>query len=294
MEHILAGVLQTWSFTLVENPDGQVTIGKVVIAIILAIFGYIFSKKSSHKFAQAIAGQFKLPLSTKATIKTIFFYLTYTIVLFFVLKLLEVPLTIFTVLGGAVAIGVGFGSQNIIRNFLSGITVLVEQPIRVGDFVEVEGIHGEVESIGFRSTRVRTGENTHIVIPNSSFLEQKVLNWTLSDDIIRGQVKVGVAYGSDLDQVKEVLSNLEDKAEFILKNPAPYCLFCDFGDSSLDFEYFFFCRANSRTRLRKKQSDVRFLIDQEFRKHNITIAFPQLDLHIQNQKEEGEAQDLSL
>ena len=137
-------------------------------------------------------------------VQTIAFYLLVTICGFLTLDMLSIPLTVFTFLGGAAAIAVGFGSQNILNNFISGLIILGEQPIRIGDLVEIDGLHANIEHIGPRSTRVRTGSNLEIIVPNSRFLENNVTNWTLSNNEIRVCVSVGVSYGSPVDQVLKV------------------------------------------------------------------------------------------
>lgn len=280
MNGILKELNSAWNFSIIQGQAGNLTVGKIVLALILVVVGHFLARKLSQKLIDMLGKRFRLPISTLATIKTVAYYILYLIILFFVFRILDVPLTIFTVLGSAVAIGVGFGSQNIVKNFLSGITVLIEQPIKVGDFLEVDGLYGVVENVGFRSTRMKTAENTHVIIPNSSFLENKVLNWTLSDDVIRGKVGVGVAYGSDLTKVSSVLSELHKDIDTILDYPKPFHLFVEFGSSSLDFEYYFYARASSRTQLRLYESQVRFIIDRRFREEQITIAFPQLDMHL--------------
>lgn len=282
MNGILTEIKNAWNYAIIQNQGGDLTVGKIITALVLVIAGHSISRRLSQKLIDVLGARFRFPISTLATIKTVAYYVLYLIILVFVFRILEVPLTIFTVLGSAAAIGVGFGSQNIVKNFLSGITVLIEQPIKVGDFLEVDGLYGVVENVGFRSTRMKTAENTHVIIPNSSFLENKVLNWTLSDDVIRGRVKVGVAYGSDLEKVSKVFSELHQGIDNIINHPKPFHLFVDFGSSSLDFEYFFYARASSRTQLRQHESQVRFLIDKRFREENLVIAFPQLDIHIQN------------
>lgn len=287
MNGLINEVLGAWNYVLIEAKGGNLTIGKVILAIALAFLGHFFARRLSQKLCNFLSKHYRFPISTLATIKTVTYYMLYLVIIFFVFRILEVPLTVFTVLGSAVAIGVGFGSQNIVKNFLSGITVLIEQPIKVGDFLEVDGLYGVVENVGFRSTRMKTAENTHVIIPNSSFLENKVLNWTLSDDIIRGQVVVGVAYGSDLEKVKAVLSELHNDLDTILDHPKPYFHFANFGSSSLDFEYYFYAKVSSRTQLRGRESEVRFLIDKRFREEQITIAFPQLDLHLDKSIEQA-------
>lgn len=280
MDHVFAGILSTWNFSLIQGSEVEVTVGKVILILLFLFLGHKVSKKFSSRVSLLISKRFGLPLSTESTIKTLSYYFTLVIILLFILQLLEIPLTIFTVLGGAVAIGVGFGSQNIVKNFLSGMTVLLEQPIRVGDFIELDQVSGIVEEIGFRATRLKTGENTHIIIPNSTFLDEKVLNWTLSDDIIRGKVSVGVAYGSDLNLVSDIFSKLDKENPKILSNPKPFFYFSNFGDSALEFDYFFFTKAISRRQVRIVESELRFLIDKKFREANIIIAFPQLDVHL--------------
>jgi len=287
MKGILNELSSVWNFVLVEGKEGNLTSGKVILAVFLAFVGHFLARRLSQNLRNFLARHYRFPISTLATIRTVTYYMLYLIIIVCVFRILEVPLTVFTVLGSAVAIGVGFGSQNIVKNFLSGITVLIEQPIKVGDFLEVDGLYGVVENVGFRSTRMKTAENTHVIIPNSSFLENKVLNWTLSDDIIRGKVTVGVAYGSNLDNVKLVLSTLHDEIDSILDYPRPYFFFADFGSSSLDFEYLFFTKVATRTQLRTQESEVRFLIDKRFREEEITIAFPQLDLHLDSRVEQS-------
>ena len=124
------------------------------------------------------------------------FYFLLTVAFLTALRMVQIPLTAFAFVGGALAIGVGFGSQNIVNNFISGIILLVERPIKRSDLVDVGGIFGNVEQIGLRSTRIRTGDNVHIIVPNASFLESNVVNWTHSDPKVRVSVSVGVAYGS--------------------------------------------------------------------------------------------------
>jgi potassium efflux system protein len=203
------------------------------------------------------------------------------IALFFVsLDVVNVPLTFFAFFGGAAAIGLGFGSQNLLNNFISGLILLVERPIRVGDLVNVDGIDANVEHIGARSTRVRTGSNLEILVPNSKFLENNVTNWTLSDTRIRTSVNVGVAYGSPVNDVIERLKQVIRVQDKVMLTPEPIVLFQDFGDSSLAFEVHFWVQMKRIMDGAKVRSNVRAAIDEDFRKAGIVIAFPQRDVHI--------------
>jgi small-conductance mechanosensitive channel len=191
-----------------------------------------------------------------------------------------VPLTAFTLLGGAFAIGIGFGSQNVVNNFISGIILLIEQPIRSADLIEVDGTHGIVERIGLRSTRIRTSTNVDIIVPNSSFLEKNVINWTLTDDRIRTHVTVGVTYGTSTHEVTRLIRKVVDEHERILKVPAPVTLFTEFGDNALVFEVHFWMRMRNLMERRVVESDVRHRINDLFTEAGIIIAFPQRDIHL--------------
>jgi len=157
--------------------------------------------------------------------------------------------------------------------------MMVEQPVRVGDFIELEGFQGTVEMIGTRSTIVRTIDNKELIVPNSFFLEKAVLNWTLNDNIVRTSVVVGVAYGSPLRKVEELLLQAANEQPDVLKSRAPRAIFSDFGDSALVFTLLFWCQTGSRY-VSEIESDLRFRIDDLFRKNDITIPFPQRDVHV--------------
>ena len=190
------------------------------------------------------------------------------------------PLTVFTFLGGALAIAVGFGSQNILNNFISGLILLVERPIRMGDMIEIEGTYGTVEEVGFRSTRVRSFENIYIIVPNSTFLEKNVVNWTLSDDLVRIHITLGVVYGSPTREVARLIRQVMDEHAKVLKTPEPVILFSDFGDNALQFEVHFWIRMKRLMDRRITESDVRYRVDELFRAAGIVIAFPQRDVHL--------------
>ena len=160
------------------------------------------------------------------------------------LQVAQVPLTAFTFLGGAAAIGMGFGSQNILNNFISGLILLAEQPIRVGDLIAMDSEYGTVERIG-RSTTLRTGSSIEIVIPNSKLLECNVTNLTKSDRLFRSVVKVGVAYGANVADVKRELFSAAATHPRVLKSPVPQVLFADFADNSLNFELLYWVQITS-------------------------------------------------
>lgn len=212
--------------------------------------------------------------------KRLFFALMLALMIFTVLALLNIPLTAFAFVSGALAIGVGFGAQNIINNFISGWILIWERPIRVNDFLEVGDVKGVVETINTRFTRIRRVDGVRLLIPNSQFLENIVVNWTLVDKLARATITVGVAYGSPLKQVHGLIKQAADEHPYIINDPAPLVVFAEFGDSSLVFELYFWIQTFGEQDLKVIKSDVRFAIDELFKAHDISIAFPQRDLHM--------------
>lgn len=192
-----------------------------------------------------------------------------------------VNLSSLVILGGAVGIGLGFGLQNIANNFVSGLILLTERPIRVGDRVEVGETNGDVVRIAARSTWVRTNDNVLIIIPNSEFINSRVTNWTANDRQVRFAIPLGVSYGSDPDAVRNVLLEVAGRHPDVLADPPPEVLFTGFGDSSLDFQL----RVWTITRVqfpRILASELYFEIFRAFRRHGIEIPFPQRDLHLRS------------
>jgi len=190
----------------------------------------------------------------------------------------------FAFLGGAVAIGLGFGAQNLFNNFISGLILTFERTIRIGDLIELGEHLGLVEHIGNRCTRVKRTDGVDVLIPNSSLLENNVINWTLSDRRVRTSVVVGVIYGSPTDVVARLIRQAVDESDRVLKDPEPVVAFQDFGDNALVFETFFWTEVGSAMELRLIRSGIRFRIDALFREADLVIAFPQRDVHLDTVK----------
>jgi len=199
------------------------------------------------------------------------------------LDMLNVPLGAFAFVSGAVAIGFGFGAQNIINNFISGWILMWERPIKIGDFLELGEVRGKVESIDTRSTRIRRVDGVHLLVPNSHLLENTVTNWTLVDDLVRTAIRVGVAYDSDVRRVEALLYQAAKEDPDVLEDPPFLVLFDNFGESALEFELNFWVHSAAERGLRIIRSDLRFRIDQLFREHGVVIAFPQRDVHLDGQ-----------
>ena len=191
----------------------------------------------------------------------------------------------FSLIGGAIGVGVGFGLQNIISNFISGIIILVERIVKVNDFVDLQsGVTGRVIEINLRYTRVTTADSIDIIIPNSEFITGRVVNWTLGERTRRIHVPFGVAYGVDKNLVKEaaVAAAHSVKSTVSTTGREPDAWLVNFGDSSLDFELIVWVDANSTITPAKTQAQYLWAIDDELRKRNIEIPFPQRDLHIRS------------
>lgn len=269
-----------WGFELFAVEGTSITLGTVVIAFGLFLLGALLSRRTSRAIGGLLTRRLGVELGVSASLQGLLFYVLLATFLLLSLRVLNVPLTAFTVLGGGLAIGVGFGSQNIVNNFISGLVLMLERPIKVGDIVDVDGTFGRVQHIGARSTSIATFDNIHIIVPNSAFLEKNVVNWTHSDDVVRTHVEVGVAYGSPTRAVDRLIRRVLKEHGRILDKPASEVLFTEFGDSALVFRAYFWLRVPHMMDRRRVESDVRFRIDNLFREAGIVIAFPQRDVHL--------------
>jgi potassium-dependent mechanosensitive channel len=280
VKEVLDAIRETWQFELTAVDGHPIRVATVVLAVLLFGLGLALSRRLSRALGSLLTQRFVVDPGAAAALEMVSYYVLLALFTITALRVVNFPLTAFTILGGALAIGIGFGSQNVMNNFISGLILMLERPIRVGDVVHVEGTYGQVERIGARSTRIRASDNTHMILPNSFFLEHAVVNWTLSDDVLRSQVNVGVAYGSPTREVAERLRAAIVAQKEVLPSPAPAIVFADFGDSALCFECYFWIRARTPLARARVESDVRFAIDDGFREAGLTIAFPQRDVHL--------------
>lgn len=271
---------ELWNYPLIQLSGQAVTVGNILLAVFLLALGFFVSKLLSQVLAQTLGRRLHVDPGARDAIRTLSFYLIFVSFAFTSLNLVQFPLTIFTIAGGAVAIGVGFGSQNLMNNFISGLILHLERPIRIGDLVSVEGTHGIVEAIGARSTRIRTTGNTQMIVPNSFFLQNSLVNYTLSDDVVRTHISVGVVYGSPTREVEHLILVALEEHERVLKDHPRRILFTDFGDNALVFEALFWLHARTIFERREVESDLRFRIDELFREAGLVIAFPQRDVHL--------------
>lgn len=269
-----------WNFEVWVIDDRPVTIKKLFVGIIIFFLGVTSSKRVIRIFWRRVSKYANFRENTAKAIEKVLFYFTLFLIILLVLRIVNIPLGAFAFFGGAIAIGIGFGAQNLINNFISGFIIMIEQPIRVGDLIEIDGFIGQVEEIGARCTRIRTGDNLHILVPNSGFLEKNIVNWTIVNNRVRASVNVGVSYGSPVEKVRDLLIQCASDHERILNNPKPFILFKEFADSALNFTLYFWVNIEQMMEKSSIESDIRFIIDKAFLEAGIVIAFPQMDVHL--------------
>lgn len=222
-----------------------------------------------------------LPFDDKRKFKVVFGYarwLLYIVIVLITFHSLGIPVTGVFAASAALMIGIGLALQTLFQDIISGIFILIDQSVHVGDIIEIEGKVGRVEEIKLRTTRAVTMDNKILIIPNHLYLTNSLFNWTQNGTTTRENVKVGVAYGSDVQLVKKLLLQAASSQPDVLERPEPVVLFNDFGESSLNFSVAF--TINDSFNARFPQSDIRFEIDRLFREHNIKIPFPQRDIHL--------------
>lgn len=280
---IFQTLIEVWKFAILTVDGNAITVGTLAVGAFLFVMGVLISRTLSHKISDKLLSRFIQEKSSLHSLESVSFYILLIFFTLFALKIANIPLTIFTVLGGALAIGFGFGSQNIVNNLISGFILMIERPIKVGDFIEVDGLFGEIQDIGIRSTRILAFGNKHMIVPNSSFLDKNVHNWTHLDKNVRAMVRVGVAYGEDAEKVTELLER--SVRECMQKhdkhtNPETMILFHDFGDNALIFDTYFWMELSVLNDIRLMQSKMRYFIYKNCNEAGVTIAFPQRDVHI--------------
>jgi small-conductance mechanosensitive channel len=268
------------NFVLISMPAGHsITVGKLVAVVILLIGGYLGSRFIGYLFGLKLATT-RLRPDAVHIMQRIAFFTILVLVILTALSLLGVPLTAFAFATGAIAIGVGFGAQNIVNNFISGWILMAERPIRIDDFIELDNHMGTVERIGTRSTRIRRTDGVHLLVPNSQLLERTVVNWTLIDHEIRTTVRIGVEYGSPVHKVAELILEAVNAQPQVKNEPKANVIFDDFGDNALMFEAYFWADVGGERDLRGIRSDIRFRITDAFAQNGIVVAFPQRDVHL--------------
>ena len=270
-------LVAAWNYEVFSVQDEPIRVKTILTVILLVAIGHWLSRKTSDAIGHTVFRRMGMNLGRRAAWQTLSFYALFLLVLLAAFNLFHLSLTQFSVVSGALAVGIGFGSQNLIGNFISGIILLIERPVNQGDVIEIDGQQMTVERLGPRSTIVRSQDNTHMIVPNSRLLEESVTNLTLSDDIVRNRIRVGVAYGSRTREVEKLMHDVLVGLEMVRREPEPQIKFHDFGDSALVFDALFWSSISER---REVESELRHRIAEAFDKNGIVMAFPQRDVHL--------------
>ena len=273
----LAGAIQGLSFAIAIG-EATISFKVVLAALAVLIVGIVLTRSARRWLEIHILPRTDLDASLQLSVGIIFGYVGFIASVMIALGALGIDLQKIALVAGALSVGIGFGLQSIVSNFVSGLILLTERPIRVGDWIVVKGEEGFVRRIRVRATEVETFERASVIIPNSEMISGVVKNWTHGDILGRITIKVGVNYNSDPEQVRNLLLDVAREHPFVLKDPAPYVLFMEFGDSALEFELR--CIVSDVQQRLIMLSDLNFAVLAKFRKAGIDIPFPQRTVHI--------------
>jgi len=250
-----------------------------ILVFIVSIWVAVIVSRTVRFFLEGdVLPRLKLPRGVPGAISSLTTYSILALGIIVALFGIGLDLSKLTILVGALGVGIGFGMQDLVNNFISGLILIFERPIQVGDAVSVADISGRVQSIGIRSSIIRNWSGADIIVPNGHLISNKLTNWTMTDQLRRIEIIVGVKYGSDVNKVMEILLNCAKENQKILTRPAAYVLFQDFGESYLEFELR--CWTSNFADWLEIRSDIRVAINNSFKKEGIVIPFPQRDLHI--------------
>jgi small-conductance mechanosensitive channel len=273
-----AGIPLSWSAGL---PGINLSLVQIFLLVALLIVVFWISSRTKRFLFDRILANTGLERSLQYAISQIVSNAVLVIGILIVLENTGIHLAALTVFAGAVGVGVGFGLQNIASNFISGLVILAERPITIGDRVEVAGIAGQVQHIRARSTVILTNDNISMIVPNTKFIDSPVTNWTYGDRRVRFRIPVGVAYGSDPEKVREALIAVARENPNTLTDPAPSVFLDRFGEGAMMFELVAWSSEMSH-RPRRYRSDLNFGIERKLREAGIEIPNPQRDLHIRS------------
>lgn len=278
---IVSKLTEVLNFELFKLGHTQFSL-KTILFIIFSLTVLSFAAGKIKKIiGKKVLVKYGIEPGTSISIASMIQYLVLILGTMVILQSAGVDLSTLGFLVGALGIGIGFGLQNITSNFISGIIILLERPIKVGDRIDLGNLAGNVVKISTRATTVVTNDNINVIVPNSEFINNKVINWSLTDRKVRLNIPIGVSYNEDPEQIRKILLEVAYENESILKDPKPDVLFEDYGDSSLNFNL----RVWTEDYIDKPivlKSQVNYAIFKKFKEHQIEIPFPQRDIHIRS------------
>ena len=283
---------EVWNFELFAVEDSTVvegktvttaygvTVGKSIGVLLLYVFTYWLCSLLSRQLERIMVRRFTVDEQLASVTRRWIMIAVSVVLIVLVLNLARIPLTVFAFMGGALAIGVGFGTQTIIKNVISGIIILFERKVRVGDIVAIGGTTGYVTAVDLRASTVRSFDGVEALVPNSTVLENQVVNWTYSNSRIRREIRIGIAYGSPVRKAAEIIAACAEEHGQVIKDPAPEVLLEDFADNALLMALVFWVDLGPTISGRRVDSDLRFMIEKRLAAAGISIPFPQRDLRL--------------
>ena len=273
---------ELFTTNLFKLGDSNITLGTILYFII----GFVVLNYLARRFRNLLVDQILVKANMDRGARNSIGLISRVAIMFIgsiiIIQSAGIDMSSLSLLAGALGVGIGFGLQNITDNFISGIIILFEKPIKVGDRIVVGDTEGDVINISVRATTILTNENVSIIVPNSEFISSRVINWSHNDRNIRFDIPVGVSYQEDPETVKEVLLGVADENKDVLVKPEPYVFFDEFGDSSLNFTLAIWTSTYT-DKPRKLKTELYFSIFEKFKEKGIEIPFPQRDIHIKSQ-----------
>jgi small-conductance mechanosensitive channel len=267
-------------FEIFSYKDFSLTVFNIGVVVATYFFTWLFLKLFHLFINRSIMRRTWMERNTLYALEKLAAYFAYTIATAIALEAIGIKLTILLAGSAALLVGVGLGIQQIFNDFTSGLILLFGGTVKVNDIIEFNNTVGRIIEIDFRTSKIKTRDGITIIVPNSKLVSDNVINWTTMDDLTRFHIKVGVAYGSDTALVRSILTEVSKKHPAVDRTLPVKVQFKNFGDSSLDFEVYFWARNSWEIEFVK--SEMRFEIDEEFRKNNVRIPFPQRDVHLFN------------
>ncbi len=277
----LNSVYTALQWPIIETPKTRITLWSVVYLLVLVLVLLWLARRVQVWLTSGPLLRNRMGPGARQVTGTLARYLMLLVGLLAIVQTAGIDLTTFNVLAGAVGIGVGFGLQNVVSNFIAGVIIMFERPIKIGDRIVVGGVEGNVVEIGARGTTVVTNDNIAVIVPNSKFITEEVVNWKYTDSSVRFRIPLSVAYGSDARLVERVLLEIAQADPDVLKEPAPTVRFMGFGDDGLSIEL----RAWSTSLIDRKGkliSQLNLAIYERFQQEGINFPFPQRDLHFKS------------
>jgi len=280
-KELLSWLKATWNFEWFSLGESPFTTKTFLLLIFSLFLLFYLSAKIRKILVNRIFPRYGLEIGISQSIATILRYVLIIIGLIIIFQTTGIDLSAIGLLIGALGVGIGFGLQNITNNFISGLIILFERPIKVGDRIEIDDLAGNIVDISARATTIITNDNIAVIVPNSDFINNRVINWSHNNKEVRLNFPVGISYNEDPEKIRKLLTEVVNENNGVLSSPEPYIRFEGFGDSSLNFDVLVWT-SEYIDRPKILRSELYYKIFAKFKEHNIEIPFPQQDIHLKS------------